>query len=138
VPATCPYPEPARSSPYPHITLPEDPSLYYPPICAWVFQMVSIPQVSPPQPRTRRSFAPLRATCPAHPILLDLITQKILVEQYRPLSSSLCSFLHSCYLVPLRCQYSPQPSILKYPQPTFLPQCETKFHTHTKQQFCVS
>ena len=26
VPATCPYPEPARSSPYPHIPLPEDPS----------------------------------------------------------------------------------------------------------------
>ena len=26
VPATCPYPEPARSSPYPHIPLSEDPS----------------------------------------------------------------------------------------------------------------
>jgi hypothetical protein len=26
VPATCPYPEPTRSSPYPHILLPEDPS----------------------------------------------------------------------------------------------------------------
>ena len=26
VPATCPYPQPARSSPYPHIPLPEDPS----------------------------------------------------------------------------------------------------------------
>jgi hypothetical protein len=26
VPATCPYPQPARSSPYPHILLPEDPS----------------------------------------------------------------------------------------------------------------
>jgi hypothetical protein len=26
VPATCPYPEPARSSPYPHIALPEHPS----------------------------------------------------------------------------------------------------------------
>jgi len=26
VPANCPYPEPARSSPYPHIPLPEDPS----------------------------------------------------------------------------------------------------------------
>ena len=25
VPATCPYPEPARSSPYPHIPLHEDP-----------------------------------------------------------------------------------------------------------------
>ena len=26
VPAICPYPAPARSSPYPHIPLPEDPS----------------------------------------------------------------------------------------------------------------
>jgi hypothetical protein len=26
VPATCPYPEPDQSSPYPHIPLPEDPS----------------------------------------------------------------------------------------------------------------
>ena len=25
-PANCPYPEPARSSPYPHIPLPEGPS----------------------------------------------------------------------------------------------------------------
>ena len=30
VPATCPYPEPARSSPCPHIPLPEDPSQYSP------------------------------------------------------------------------------------------------------------
>ena len=26
VPDTCPYPEPAQSSPYPYIPLPEDPS----------------------------------------------------------------------------------------------------------------
>jgi len=30
VSATCPYPEPARSIPYPNILLPEDPSYYYP------------------------------------------------------------------------------------------------------------
>jgi len=39
VSATCPYPEPARSSRYPHIPLSEDPSLYYPPIYARVFQV---------------------------------------------------------------------------------------------------
>ena len=32
---------------------------------------------------------------PAHLIILDLTTQTILGEEYRTLSSSLCSFLHS-------------------------------------------
>ena len=45
VPATCPYPESVQSSTYPHIPLPEDISSYYPPIYAWVFQVVSFPQV---------------------------------------------------------------------------------------------
>ena len=55
VPATCTYPEPARSSPYPHIPLLEEPSEYYPPICAWVSSVVSFPQVSPPKPCIRLS-----------------------------------------------------------------------------------
>jgi hypothetical protein len=37
----------------------------------------------------------IRATCLAHLIFLDLITQTILGEEYRTLSYSLCSFLHS-------------------------------------------
>ena len=40
-------------------------------------------------------LSPIRATCPADLILVDLITRTILGEQYRSLSSSLCSFLHS-------------------------------------------
>ena len=39
--------------------------------------------------------SPIRATCPAHLILLDFITRTILGEEYRSLSYSLCSFLHS-------------------------------------------
>jgi hypothetical protein len=35
--ATCPYPEPDRSNPYQHISLPEDPSCYYPTIYVWVW-----------------------------------------------------------------------------------------------------
>jgi hypothetical protein len=35
LPATCPYLEPAQSSPYPHIPLPIDTSKYYPPIYFW-------------------------------------------------------------------------------------------------------
>ena len=37
----------------------------------------------------------IRATCLAHRIRLDFITGIILGEEYRLLSSSLCSFLHS-------------------------------------------
>ena len=38
---------------------------------------------------------PIRATCSAHLILFDLITRTILGEEYKSLSFSLCSFLHS-------------------------------------------
>jgi hypothetical protein len=38
---------------------------------------------------------PIRATCPAHLILLDFTIRTILGKKYRSFSSSLCSFLHS-------------------------------------------
>ena len=40
-------------------------------------------------------LSPIRATCPTQLIFLDLITRRILGEDYRSLSSSLSSFLHS-------------------------------------------
>ena len=39
--------------------------------------------------------SPIRATCPAHLILLDFITRTILSEEYKSFSSSLCNLLHS-------------------------------------------
>jgi len=46
---------------------------------------------------------PIRATCPAHHILLEIITRTILGDRHRSLNSSLCSFFPlPCYLVPLQ------------------------------------
>ena len=39
--------------------------------------------------------SPIRATCPAHLILLDFITRTILGEEYKSFSSLLCNLLHS-------------------------------------------
>jgi len=58
------------------------------------------------------------ATCPAHLILLDFITQVTLGEKYISFSSSLCSLLLSPVISP---KYSPQHPILQYPQPKFIP-----------------
>ena len=48
-------------------------------------------------------LSPTRATCPTHFILLDFITRTIFSEQYRSLSSSLCSLLHSVATSSLLC-----------------------------------
>jgi len=58
LPDTCTYPEPPRSTPHTHIPLPEDPSYYYLPMCAWVSQVVSFPQVSTPKLFIRLSSRP--------------------------------------------------------------------------------
>jgi len=77
VTANRPYPEPARSSPYPHISLPGDLSKYYPPIYARVFQVVSFSQVSNTKTLYANLLSLIRATCPAQLILLDFITRII-------------------------------------------------------------
>jgi len=48
----------------PYILLPDYPSSYYPHIYAWVFQMVSFSQVSPPKPCTRLSPPPYAQRAP--------------------------------------------------------------------------
>ena len=124
VPIIFPYPEPSQSSPYPNIPVPEHPSKYFPHMHASVSQVDSFPQFPHQSPVYASPFTQC-ATCPAHLILLDLIMQTILGEEYRSLSSSLCSFSpFPCYLILHRPKYSPHYPMLKHFQPTFLPQCE--------------
>ena len=91
VPATCPCPKAAQSSPYPNIPLPEDPSNIILPSTPgspkWSFSL-RFPHQNP----VYASANPIRATCPVHLIHFDLIARTVL---YRSLSSSLYSFLHS-------------------------------------------
>jgi len=107
----CPYPEPDKSSPYHHIPLPEDP------IYNWVSQVIPFPQVSPPKPCTHLSSHPYALHAPPISFCSILSPEQYWVE-YRSLSSSLCIFLHSSYLISLGPKYS------QYPQPTSLPHCK--------------
>ena len=94
VPAICPYPEPALSSP--------KPTFYF----LKIHLIIIISHLHRGLPRglfssgfhTKTQYTPLlspiSATCSAHLILLNFITRKLLSEQYRSQSCS-CNFLHS-------------------------------------------
>jgi hypothetical protein len=62
--------------------------------------VVSFPQVSPPK-SCIKLFPPRKHYIAVHLILLNFITGTIVGEEYRLWSSSLWSFLHSCYFAPL-------------------------------------
>ena len=91
-----PYPDSDRSSPYPQTHLKIQLNIILP--STFGFPSGLFPSGFPTKTLYTPLHSPIRATCPSHLILLDFITRKIFGEEYRSLSSSLCTFLHS--LVP--------------------------------------
>jgi len=124
VPATWPYPEPARSSPYPHTLLPEDHLniilLSTPGSLMWFLPLRFThqnPVYTSPLPHTRYMPRPSHSSLFYKPknIWWGIQIIQLLNMQLPPLP---------CYLVLPRPKYSPWHPILKHPQPAFLPQCQ--------------
>jgi hypothetical protein len=120
--------------PPPQIPLPEDPfNIILPSVPGSSKRSFSVR--FPHQNPEHTSPLPIRAICPAHLIVLELITRIIFSEEYRSSSSSLCSFLHSVLSGPSQVQI---PSSAPYSPTT--PACvpppvwATKFHTHTNNR----
>ena len=135
LPAICPYlkTDPSSPSPPPQFPFPDNPSSFYPPIYAWVFEVVfslKFPYQNPIY--TSPPPLPMHATSPTHLILLNFITWTVFGEDYR----SLCSFLHSLFTSSLL-----GPNILLSTLfSNILSLCSSLnvsdqvSHTHTKQQ----
>ena len=82
VPATCPYPEPARYSPHPPHPTSWRSILSLPSHLLLDLPSGPFPSGFPTKPLYKSILFPIRATCPAHLIFLDFITWAVLGEAF--------------------------------------------------------
>jgi hypothetical protein len=107
----------------PPFPLTDDSFQYYPPIYAWIFQVVSFPLFLHQNLHTPLN-SPIRAKCTSmsffsiwSPEQYCVNSTDIKAPHFVVLSTSVLFFPH-------RPKYSPHHPIRKHPQPTFIPQCE--------------
>jgi hypothetical protein len=113
-PSTNPYPEPAQSSPFhTHLILCKK----------YVFLPSGSLLLGFPSKFNMHFCSPVRATCHANLILLDLaIILNYTCHRVRIMQGLIMQFSSTSYhLIPLRYKYPPQHPVLKHPQSMFLP-----------------
>ena len=100
VPATCPYPEPAGSSPYPpHPTTWRSVLIFSSHLRQRLLRGL-FPSGFLTKPLYTPLLSPIRATWPVH-LILDFVARTMLGENYKSLSSSLCIIFHSFVILSL-------------------------------------
>jgi hypothetical protein len=124
VPETCPYLKPDQPLSWPPCNfLSIHRNIFF--IHAWIFLIVSSPQVSPPNPVYT---TPPYHTCSAYPILLNFITQIIFGETYRSLASHCVVFSTPMLLRPPKVQrFSSAPYSQTSSAYVFFLQCKRLF-----------
>jgi hypothetical protein len=75
--------QPANHMIFPPIVFTGDPFQYYLPIHAYMFASGLLPSDFPIKTLHSTLLSPIRATCPANLIILDLITGIMFGEEYR-------------------------------------------------------
>ena len=99
-PTTCPNSEPPQSGPCPPPNAWRSILILSSHLCLGLPSDL-FPSDFPTKTLYAPFLSPIHASSPAHFILHVLITQIIITEAYRSLSSSLCSLLHSCLTLSL-------------------------------------